>query len=111
MPLRMWMLDVAREQSPSLDHLYQYASLTQDAGFDAIGLYLEHRFAYPSTPWSHGAGCVTPAMVRSLRSEFPSLQVVPFINLLGHMEGFLYTEFGKRYAEERFAGMQACPCH
>ena len=111
MQLRMWTLDLAREQCPTLDHLYQYAALTQDAGYDALGLYLEHRFAYPSTPWAHGQGCVTPEMVRALRSEFPSLQIVPLINLLGHMEGFLYTEEGKRYAEERFAGMQACPCN
>ena len=111
MRLRMWTLDVAREQCPSLDHLYEYAELTQEAGFDAIGLYLEHRFAYPSTPWSHGKGCVTPEMVKSLCSEFPSLQVVPFINILGHFEGMIYTEEGKRYREELFAGMQACPCN
>lgn len=111
METRIWMVDLAREQAPTLDHLYQYASVAQEAGFDALGLYLEHRFAYPSTPWSHGKGCVTPAMVGALRSEFPSLQIVPFINLLGHMEGFLYTETGKQFAEERFAGMQACPCN
>ena len=107
----MWTLDAAREQALSLDHLYQYAALTQDAGFGALGLYLEHRFAFPSATWAHGAGAVTPQMVKSLRSEFPSLQVVPFINLLGHMEGFLYTEEGKRYREELFSGMQACPCN
>ncbi|MEX2244976.1 MAG: family 20 glycosylhydrolase [Fimbriimonadaceae bacterium] len=111
MELRIWMLDVAREQSPTLDHLYQYAALTQEAGFDALGLYLEHRYAYPSAPWAHGKGCVTPAMVRSLQSEYPSLKVVPFINLLGHMEGFIYTEEGKRFREEPLAGMQACPCN
>jgi hypothetical protein len=110
MELRMWTLDLAREQAPTLDHLYQYAALTQDAGYDALGLYLEHRFAYPSLPWAQGQGCVTPEMVRALRSEFPSLQVVPFVNLLGHMEGFLNAEEGRRYREERFAGMQACPC-
>jgi hypothetical protein len=110
MQLRMWTLDLAREQCPTLEHLYEYAFLTQSAGYDALGLYLEHRFAYPSVPWAHGQGCVTPQMVGALRAEFPSLQVVPFVNLLGHMEGFLYTEEGKRYAEERFAGMQACPC-
>jgi hypothetical protein len=34
---------------------------------------------------------------------------VPCINLLGHFEGFLYTEEGRRFAEESFKGMQACP--
>lgn len=105
----MWMLDIAREQSPSLDHLRAYCRLSQEAGFDAIGLYLEHRFAYPSAPWAHGCGAVTPQMVRQLQSEFPDLQIVPFINLLGHFEGMIYTEEGKRFREELFQGMQACP--
>lgn len=104
----MWMLDVAREQCPALDHLRRYCRLTVESGYDAIGLYLEHRFAYPSAPWAHGAGCVTPEMVRSLQREFKELQIVPFINLLGHFEGMLYTEYGKRFAEERMRGLQAC---
>lgn len=111
MQLRMWMLDVAREQSPTLDHLRRYLDLTQESGFNAIGLYLEHRFAYPSTPWSHGQGCLTPEMVRQMQEEYPDLQIVPFINLLGHFEGMLYTEYGKRFREETFKGLQACPCH
>lgn len=109
MPLRMWMLDIAREQSPTLDHLRLFCRTSLDAGYDALGLYFEHRFAYPSTPWAHGVGCVTPAMIRTLESEFPGLQLIPFVNLLGHFEGMIYTESGKRYAEEKFQGMQACP--
>lgn len=107
----MWMYDLAREQAPTMDHLYQLAALTQEAGFNALGLYLEHRFAYPSAPWAQGKGCLTPDMVRRLRAEFPSLQVVPFINLLGHFEGMLYTEHGKRYREELFNGLQASPAN
>ncbi len=109
MRLRMWTYDLAREQSPTLDNLRSILDLTQAAGYNAFGLYMEHRFAYPSTPWTHGAGVVTPEMVRTLIEEFPDIQIIPFLNLLGHMEGFLYTEYGRRYAEERFKGMQACP--
>lgn len=105
---KIWMLDIAREQSPTLDHLYQFASLALESGYTGLGLYLEHRFAYPSTPWAHGTGCVTPEMVRSLQSEYPSLQIIPFINLLGHFEGFLYTEEGKVHRAELFNGLQAC---
>jgi len=105
----MWMYDLAREQAPTLDHLFQIASLTQEAGFDALGLYLEHRFAYPSAPWAAGVGAVTPAMIRRVREEFPSLQLIPFANLLGHFEGMMYTEEGKQFREERFTGLQACP--
>lgn len=107
----MWMVDIAREQSPTLDRLYEMAALSLDSGYNALGLYLEHRFAYPSTPWTHGDGCVTPDMIRSLQSEFPSLEIVPFINLLGHFEGFIYTEHGKQYREELFSGLQACPAN
>ena len=109
MQLRMWMYDLAREQAPTLDHLRFWCALTRDAGYNALGLYLEHRFAYPSAPWAAGMGAVTPEMVKTLQGEFPEIQLVPFVNLLGHFEGMLYTEEGKRYREELFKGMQACP--
>lgn len=107
--LRMWTYDIAREQCPTLDHLRRFAELTQESGYNALGLYMEHRFAFECTPWAHGVGCVTPEMVRTLQSEFRRIQFIPFLNLLGHCEGLLYTEQGKRYREERFKGLQACP--
>jgi hypothetical protein len=109
MPLRLWTLDVAREQCVSRDVLFRYAAESLDAGYDALGLYLEHRFAYPSTPWAHGVGALSPETVRDVRREFPSLRLIPFVNLLGHVEGFLYTERGKAYREETMKGLQACP--
>lgn len=109
MKLRMWTYDLAREQAPTIEHLRAFCRLTREAGYNAIGLYLEHRFAYPSIPWAQGRGAVTPEMVEWLQDEFPDLQIIPFINLLGHMEGFLYTEPGHVLAEERFKGLQACP--
>ena len=109
MNLRMWTYDLAREQAPTLDHLRLFCNLTVESGYNAIGLYLEHRFAYPSTPWAHGKGCVTPEMIQVLQEEYPSIQIIPFVNLLGHFEGFLYTESGTKMAEGRFKGMQTCP--
>lgn len=109
MGTKILMVDLAREQAPTRDHLYRYAALALDSGYTGLGLYLEHRFAYPSAPWAHGKGCVTPEAVRSLQSEFPSLQVIPFINLLGHMEGFLYAHEGKSWRAEPFKGLQASP--
>lgn len=105
----MWMYDLAREQAPTLDHLRQMCRLSLESGYNALGLYLEHRFLYASAPWAAGTGALTAEMVKTLESEFPDLQIVPFANLLGHFEGMLYTEEGKRYREERFQGMQACP--
>lgn len=103
------MVDIAREQAPTLDHLFHYADFTQRAGFDALGLYMEHRFAFDCAPWAQGTGCVTKSMVRRMQEEFPSLTIVPFINLLGHFEGFIYTEEGKAFREDLFSGLQACP--
>lgn len=105
----MWTLDLAREQSPTLEHLEGYARFSLDSGYDSLGLYLEHRFAYPSAPWAAGTGDVTPEAVAHLRREFPELTLVPFINLLGHMEGFLYCQEGRTYRESPFRGMQGCP--
>ncbi|MEZ0325290.1 MAG: family 20 glycosylhydrolase [Fimbriimonas sp.] len=109
MSLRMWTYDLAREQSPSYDQLSNFCTLSLDAGYSAFGIYMEHRFAFPSIPWVHGEGSVTAETIKRLQKEFPSLQIIPFINLLGHMEGFLYTEEGQQFAESRFEGMQACP--
>ncbi len=109
MPLRMWTYDLAREQAPTLDHLRRLCDVTLESGYNALGLYLEHRFAYPSTPWSHGTGSLTPEMVSQLQTEYRTLEIIPFINLLGHVEGFLYTEEGRKFAETKFVGMQACP--
>jgi len=106
----MWTYDIAREQCPDLGVLRELCDLTLASGYNAIGLYLEHRFAFECTPWAHGRGAVTAELIRALQDAYgDELQIVPFVNLLGHFEGFLYTEHGKRFAEEQFRGMQADP--
>ncbi|MBS1717425.1 MAG: family 20 glycosylhydrolase [Armatimonadetes bacterium] len=109
MEFRMWSYDLAREQAPTHDHLRRICELSLSSGYNALGLYLEHRFAYPSAPWAAGNGALTPEMVDKLQDEFPELTLVPMINLLGHQEGFLRTEQGRKFAEERLKGLQACP--
>lgn len=109
MKLRMWLYDIAREQCPTPAYMRHLCKLSLDSGYNAIGLYLEHRFAYPSVPWVAGLGALTPELVKSLQKEFKELQIVPFINLLGHFEGFLYASGGEQFACERFAGMSGDP--
>lgn len=109
MQLRMWMYDLAREQTPTFETLDRLCRLSLESGYNALGLYLEHRFAYPSFPWAAGKDAVTPEMIRDLERRYPNLQLVPFINVLGHMEGIIYAEEGVQYACERFKGMQAEP--
>ena len=89
-----WMYDIAREQAPSEDRLREVLGRSKAAGYTAVGLYLEHRFAYPSAPWAAAQGCLTPDVVRRLRAEAvpTGLRVVPFLNTLGHMEGFIRSE-------------------
>jgi hypothetical protein len=105
----MWLYDIAREQSPTYDVMRRMCDMTLEAGYNSIGLYLEHRFAYPHAPWAHGSGSVSGALIQKLQDDYRELQIVPFINLLGHFEGFLYTEPGSHFGEERFRGMQADP--
>jgi hypothetical protein len=105
----MWMYDLAREQCASYEQIRNFCELSAQAGFNALGLYLEHRYGYPSISWVHGRNNLSPEVVSRISAEFPQLQIIPFINLLGHMEGFLYTEEGHVFAESRFEGLQACP--
>ena len=109
MNLRMWTYDIAREQCPDLQYLRKLCKLSLDNGYNALGLYLEHRFAYPSAPWAAGKEALTPDVIEAIQTEFPTLQIVPFINLLGHFEGFIYTEQGAMLAKDKFRGMQANP--
>lgn len=105
----MWLYDIAREQSPTYDVMRRMCDVTLEAGYNAIGLYLEHRFAYPHAPWAQGSGALDGRTIQRLQDAYRELQIVPFINLLGHFEGILYTEPGSHFAEERFRGMQADP--
>jgi hypothetical protein len=87
-------------------------SRSLNAGYNAVGFYLEHRFAYPSAPWATGPGALTPEQVSRLCAEFHprGLRIIPFLNTLGHMEGFIRAEGGQHLAEG--AGewsLQICP--
>lgn len=105
----MWTYDLAREQCPTFDHLRRLCDITLEAGYNSLGLYLEHRFQFRCAPWAHGIGALSPEVAVQLQDAYPDLQIVPFINVLSHFEGFNNTEYGKRYAEESFKGLQACP--
>lgn len=107
-----WMFDIARDQSPSLDLLERLGEQTLAAGYNTWGLYLEHRYAYPSAPFAMAPGAVTPEMVRRLVSRFSprGLRIVPFLNTLGHMEGFIRSEGGHYLAEsDNVYSLQICP--
>lgn len=105
-------MDVAREQSPSEALLRDVLARSRTAGYNAVALYLEHRFAYPSAPWAAGPGCLTPDVARRLAAEArsQSLRLIPFLNTLGHMEGFIRAEGGAWLAEgpAGFGGVQMC---
>ncbi len=107
----MWSYDLAREQSASLETLRELCRRTLNAGYNALGLYFEHRFAFECAPWAAGRGALDAATVRALQREFPALTLIPMMNLLGHVEGFLRVQEGSRFSEERFKGLQACPRH
>ena len=102
------MFDIAREQSPSPDQLDAMLRRSQAAGYGAVGFYLEHRFAYRSAPWAAAPGCLTPEAVGRLDRH--GLRIIPFLNTLGHMEGFIRSEQGQWLAEGPATGsLQMCP--
>lgn len=113
------MLDLARESTLNREDLFRLAELTRASGYNGLGLYLEHNFVYPSASWAAGNSAIDAAVIRDLVEAFPDLQFIPFINLLGHVEGFLYTEHPPfegddplaedEWGELPFAGLQGCP--
>lgn len=107
------MYDVAREQAPDDGLLAELVRRSAAAGYNALGIYLEHRFAYPLAPFAAGVGCLTPARVRKLQptAARAGVRLIPFLNTLGHMEGFVRVEGGQWLAEgaaER-GNAQICP--
>jgi hypothetical protein len=107
-----WMYDIAREQSPREDNLRSMLESSLEAGYNAVGFYLEHRFAYRNAPWAEGDGCLQPGVVRQVTAEFrgEGLRIIPFLNILGHMEGFIRSEGGQFLAEGATQGSgQMCP--
>lgn len=108
-----WMYDIAREQSPGAPFLRDLLTRSLEAGYNAVGFYLEHRFAYPSAPWAAAEGCLTPEMVRQLSREFQprGLRIIPFLNTLGHLEGFIRSAGGEWLAEGEtsWGSEQICP--
>lgn len=114
MQLIAWMYDIAREQSPREDWLVDVLERSLAAGYNAVGFYLEHRFAYRSAPWAAAPGCLTRELIARLRSRYPAaeLRIMPFLNTLGHMEGFIRSEGGQHLAEGprgRMLNLQICP--
>lgn len=111
-----WTLDIAREQSFSATQLIDLARRSKAAGYDVLGLYLEHRYASPSAPWAAGPGCLTPRDVSEIRTALrassggSAIRLMPLLNTLGHMEGFIRASGGEWLAEGPSAGsLQMCP--
>lgn len=105
-------LDLAREQSLLPTRIIRILRDCHAAGYNAVGLYLEHRFEYASAPWAAAPGCITPAAVQTIQDAAREIgvRVIPFINTLGHLEGFLRTAAGAHLAEQHDGlTLQLCP--
>jgi len=104
-----WTIDLAREQSLPESTLADWLSRSASAGYNAVGLYLEHRYAYPSAPQAAAPGCLTPEVAARLVAGSP-VRVIPFLNTLGHMEGFMRSEGLQWLSEGHSDGSaQMCP--
>ena len=104
-----WTIDLAREQSLPESTLGDWLSRSETAGYNAVGLYLEHRYAYPSAPQAAATGYLAPEMAGRLVAGAP-VRVIPFLNTLGHMEGFMRSEGLQWLSEGHSDGSaQMCP--
>jgi hypothetical protein len=103
-----WTIDLAREQSLPESTLSDWLSRSASSGYNAVGFYLEHRYAYPSAPQAAAPGCLTPDVATSLVSTSP-VRVIPFLNTLGHMEGFMRSE-GLQWLSEGHSDGSAQMC-
>ncbi len=108
-PLKMWSIDVAREQPVTRLNLANLCRLSLESGYNAIGLYLEHRFQYDFLPKNPFSDLLSADDIKKAEKEFPEIQIIPMINVLGHTEGFLRMEGYQSLSEEPFKGLQACP--
>jgi hypothetical protein len=104
-----WTIDLAREQSLPEVTLTDWLSRSAASGYNAVGLYLEHRYAYPSAPQAAAPGCLSPEVASRLVEGSP-VRVIPFLNTLGHMEGFMRSEGLQWLSEGHSDGSaQMCP--
>lgn len=109
MQFAAWTIDLAREQSLPESTLADWLSRSASAGYNSVGLYLEHRYGYPTAPQAAAPGCLTPEVAASLVAG-ASLRVIPFLNTLGHMEGFMRSEGLQWLSEGHSEGSaQMCP--
>jgi hypothetical protein len=101
MQLIAWSYDLAREQWADERTLTDRLERSAQAGYNALGLYLEHRFAYASAPWAAAPGALTPDAAGALQqcARQRSVRIIPLLNTLGHMEGFIRSEAGAWLAE------------
>lgn len=107
-----WMYDIARDQCPTYELLDEICERSANAGYNAVCLYLEHRYAYPCAPWAAANGCLTPEVVQRLvrKHRRDTLRIIPFLNVLGHMEGFIRAEGGRGLSEGQTShAEQMCP--
>lgn len=115
MSLLAWMYDLARDQSPGVERLEDWLRRSAGAGYNALGLYLEHRFAYPSASWAAADGALTPDEARAVArtARRVGVRLIPFLNTLGHMEGFIGSRGGAWLAEgspdQPLLSLQMCP--
>ncbi len=107
-----WMIDLAREQTACEVVLLDWLRRAAGAGYNAVGLYLEHRYAYPAAPWAAAPGCLTADVASRLQqtARAHGLRLIPFLNTLGHMEGFIRSEGGQWLTEGEpgFGSAQIC---
>jgi len=105
-------VDVARETEYRPGFFRKIVERCAYFKLNQLHLYLENRFAFSSCPEVVGVGAVTVAQARALR-DYASLfgiTVVPQIETMGHMAGFLHGPYAEMREHADHAA-NICPSH
>jgi signal transduction histidine kinase len=108
---RMVQYDIAREQTVCLDYLKQVIRRLASLKVNQVMLYIEYRYRWKSHPAFGPPDTLTAELARELTDYARSycVDLIPQVNVLGHVEGFLrHADYAhlREVPEEPF---QLCP--
>jgi hypothetical protein len=108
---RMVQYDIAREQTVKMEHLKRVIRRLASLKVNEVMLYLEYRYRWESHPEFGPPGTLTAdqadELVQFARSYY--IDLVPQVNVLGHVEGFLRHENWAHLRELPDNPFQLCP--
>jgi hypothetical protein len=108
---RMVQYDIAREQTVRMEYLKQVIRRLASLKVNQVMLYLEYRYRWKKHPLIGPPRTLTAEQAEEL-TEFAAsycVDLVPQVNVLGHVEGFLRHDQYAHLREDPDNPFQLCP--